>query len=255
MFTPLNETGTYEGYSLGLGTTEAHLAAAPAVKNKNTIAFAVVGASVQNQIAERLQTRIVELTNPKLKFINLAQPSKDIDDWISSSTVWDTVNSRMVAAGIAYSEIQAIWLQDDLINMEATTFPATPIAVKDAYISLIEKLKSKFPKLKHIFLSARPYSGFTTDIKHDEPKGYYNGWACKWVVEAQIAGTIPAIPWVCDSIYMWTDGTTPREDGFSIVEANYNPDGIHLSNSGKTKFGDYLFDELKAHPVADNYFF
>lgn len=255
MPTPLNQSGTYLGYALGLGTTEAHLNAAPKLKNKGRIVMASIGASVQNQISEKLELRVVELTNPNFKFINLCQPSQDINDWLSSSDVWNEVNTRMTTQGVSYNEVQVIWLQDDILNEESPTFTASPEAVKEGFISLVDKLKSKFPKLKQIFISARPYSGFTDDIKHDEPKGYYNGWACKWLVEAQIAGEIPATPWICDSIYMWTDGTTPREDGFTISEANYNADGIHLSGSGKTKFGNYLFDELKAHEVSLKYFF
>lgn len=255
MPTPLNETGTYMGFELGLGTTTAHLNAAPKIKNKNRVVMASIGASVQNQISERLEARIAELTNPKFKFINLCQPSKDINEWLGSSIVWDEVTERMNLAEIQFSEVQVIWLQNDLLNTDAATFPESPELVKQGLIDLIEKLKSKFPKLKQIFLTGRPYSGFTEDIKHDEPKGYYNSWACRWVVEDQINGLLPSSPWICDSIYMWTDGTTPRLDGFSITEGNYNVDGIHLSGSGKTKFGDYLFDALKAHSVSLKYFF
>lgn len=255
MPTPLNQEGTYEGISLGLGTTAAHLLIAPKIKRKGSVVMASIGASVQNQISEKFIERLPELTNPNFKFVNLAQPAKDIDDWLVDSSVWDTVTSRLSAAGLTYYDIQVIWLQDDLINLDPSVFPTSPTEVKDAYKDLIVLLKSKFPKLKQIFMSARPYSGFTTDIKHDEPKGYHNGWACKWVVEDQIAGLMPASPWICDSIYMWTDGTNPREDGFSILESNYNADGIHLSNSGKIKFSDYLFDQLLIHPVSSKYFY
>lgn len=255
MYTPLNETGFYLGIPTSLGTTTAHINAAPKLKNKGRIVMASIGASVQNQISERLVVRIPELTNPNFKFINLCQPSQDINDWLTSSEVWDEVNTRMTTQGIAYNEVQVIWLQDDILDETAATFPGTPEAVKVGFISFVDKLKSKFPKLKQIFITGRPYSGFSDDIKHDEPKGYYNGWACKWLVEAQIAGEIPALPWICDSIYMWTDGTTPRADGLTITEAHYNADGIHLSGSGKIKFGDYLFDQLKLHSVSLKYFY
>lgn len=255
MPTPLNETGSFMGFELGLGATTAHINAAPKIKNKNRIVMASIGASVQNQISERLEVRIPELTNPKFKFINLCQPAKDINEWLNSSLVWDEVTTRMNAAEIQFSEIQVVWLQNDILTTDPATFPASPESVKAGFISLIDKLKSKFPKLKQIFITGRPYSGFTEDIKHDEPKGYYNSWACKWLVEDQIARILPTSPWICDSIYMWTDGTNPRLDGFSILESNYNADGIHLSSSGKIKFGNYLFDQLKAHSVSSKYFY
>jgi hypothetical protein len=214
-----------------------------------------IGASVQNQISERLEVRIPELTNPKFKFVNLCQPSRDINDWLTSADIWSTVNSRLVSAGVKYSEVQVAWLQDDILNDLTATFPASPIEVKNGFISLINKLKVTFPKLKQIFITARPYSGFSADVKHNEPKGYFNGWTCRWVVQDQINNLIPKTPWVCDSIYMWTDGENARLDGFSVAQANYNGDGIHLSSSGKTKFGDYLFDQLKAHSVSSKYFY
>lgn len=255
MPTPLNETGSYMGYELGLGVTPAHLNNAPKIKNKNVIVMASIGASVQNQISERLSVRVEELENPKFKFVNLAQPAKDITEWLNSSSVWDEVNVRLASAGVVSTDVQIVWLQNDLLNTEEATFPSSPMTVKANLASLITKIKSKFPKLKQVFLTGRPYSGFSKDIKHNEPKGYYNSWACRWLVEDQINGLYPASPWLCDSIYMWTDGTNPREDGFSILESNYNVDGVHLSGSGKIKFGDYLFEELLAHTVSSKYFY
>lgn len=255
MPTPLNETGLYEGFSLGLGTTSAHLIAAPNIKNKNRIVMVSIGASVQNQISERLEVRIPELTNTKFKFVNLCQPSQDINDWLTSADVWSTVTSRLSSAGVLNSEIQVAWLQDDILEDTASIFPASPQAVKAGFISLINKLKTNFPKLKQIFISGRPYSGFSDDPKHYEPKGYHNGWACRWVVEDQINNLIPKTPWICDSIYLWTDGENARVDGLSVIQANYNGDGIHLSSSGKTKFGDYMFDKFKTHSVSSKYFF
>ena len=256
MFTPLNETGTYEGYVIGLGTTPAHNLKAPKIKSINgKIVMVSIGASVQNQISEIIDTRKTELTNTKFKFVNLAQPSKDINDWLTSTSIWNTVDSRLASAGILASEVQIIWLQDDILDDVIPTFPTSPITVKDSLYSLIQVLKVEFPKVKQIFVTGRPYSGFTEDVKHDEPKGYYNGWSCKWLVEDQIRGLIPIKPWLTDVPYIWTDGTTPRLDGFSIVTSDYNVDGVHLSNAGKTKFGNYMFEQFKLNPVSSKYFY
>lgn len=255
MPTPLNETGSYEGLPLGLGTTAAHLLAAPKIKNKNTVVMVSIGASVQNQISERFEARVPELTNPKFRFVNLCQPSQDIYDWLMSAAVWAEVDARLATAGVIPTDVQVAWLQDDIIEDAASVFPTSPQIVKQKLAELIVQLKIKFPKLKHVYVSARPYSGFTEDPAHDEPKGYHNGWACKWLVQDQINGLIPKVPWICDSIYMWTDGTTPRADGLTIISNNYNPDGVHLSSSGKTKFGNYLFDQAKLHSVASKYIY
>lgn len=256
MFTPLNESGTYEGYELGLGATTAHNLQAPKIKSINgKVVMVSIGASVQNQISEIIDTRKTELTNTKFRFVNLAQPSKDINDWLTSNSIWNTVDSRLASAGILASEVQVVWLQDDILNDLAATFPESPITVKDSLYSLIQVLKVEFPKVKQIFVTGRPYSGFTEDIKHDEPKGYYNGWACRWLVEDQIRGITPAKPWLTDVPYIWTDGTTPRLDGFYIIASDYNADGVHLSSTGKTKFGNYMFDQFKLNPVSSKYFY
>lgn len=255
--TPLIEaTGTFEGYPIKLGTTPGHLAQAPKLKLAGgKIVMVSVGASVQNQISERIEARIGELTNPKFKFVNLCQPAKDINDWLDDPSIWTEVSSRMSAAGVSYSQVQSLWLGNDLLNTDAATFPSTPVAVKDALIELINVLKAEFPKLKHIFLAARPYSDWSDDIKHMEPKGYYNGWSCRWVVEDQIAGLIPFNPWICDVLYGWTDGTTMRSDGLQMLESDYNADGIHLSGAGKIKLGDWTFEKLKTNSVSSKYFY
>jgi len=252
--TPLGETGTYEGYETSLGTTEAHLLNAPRIKPINgKIVMVSIGASVQNQISERFEQRVPELTSTKFKFVNLAQPAKDINDWLTDPNVWTIANNRLEDANVLNTEVQVIWLQDDILNDDIPSFPATSLMVKDSLISLINKIKLEFPKVKHIFISGRPYTGFSEDIKHDEPKGYYNGFAAKWLVEDQIAGLLPPKPWICDAIYMWTNGVEPRLDGFFILPGDYNTDGVHLSGQGKTKFGDYLFEQLTTNQVSSKY--
>lgn len=253
---PLNEVGTYEGYSLGLGNTAAHNLEAPKIKPiNNKVVMVSVGASVQNQISERFEQRVPELTNTQFKFVNLCQPSKDLNDWTNNPSIWTEVNNRLSAVSILKEEVQIVWLQDDLINSDIAYFPDWSYRVADSMESLIVKLRTEFPKLKHIFLSARPYTGFSTDFKHAEPKGYYNGWSCRFVVEDQLNGLFPVRPWISDDIYFWSNGTTPRADGFQVLQSDFKPDGLHLSSAGKNKLGDYLFEELKTNTVSSKYIY
>ena len=254
--TPLNEPGNFNGYSLGLGVTEAHNLNAPKIRAiNNKVVMVSVGASVQNQISERLEVRFTELTNPKFQFVNLCQPAKDINDWLTSPEVWTEANNRLADAEVLKEEVQIIWLQDDIISEDTAYFPEWPLMVKDSMISLVGKLRAEFPKLKQIFISGRPYTGYTADFKHTEPKGYYNGWTCRFLVEDQIAGVIPSKPWISDAIYMWTNGSNMRLDGFQVSQSDFKPDGLHLTLSGKNKFGDYLFEELKSNPVSSKYIY
>jgi hypothetical protein len=253
---PLNEVGTYEGYTLGLGNTAAHNLEAPKIKAiNNKIVMVSVGASVQNQISERFEQRIPELNNPQFRFVNLCQPAKDLSDWISDSAVWVEASNKLTSASILKEEVQVIWLQDDLILTDTAYFPSWSYRVADSIESLIVKLKTEFPKVKQVFISGRPYTGFSADFKHAEPKGYYNGWSCRFVVEDQLLGLIPVKPWISDEIYFWSSGTTPRLDGFQVLQSDFKPDGLHLSAAGKTKLGDYLFEQFKNNTVSSKYFY
>lgn len=254
--TPLNEYGTYEGYNLSLGTTAAHRANAPKIRPVNgKIVMVAVGASVPNQIAERIEERTVELTNPYFNFVNLAQPARDISDWLNDSDIWDVVDSRLIAEGVLNTEVQVAWFQNDLLLTDTAYFPEWPEMVQDSMEALIAKLRVEFPKLKQVYISGRLYTGWGFDIKHTEPKGYYNGWAARWVVESQINLETPAVPWICDDLYMWANGETPRIDGFQILESDFKTDKIHLTSAGKQKYGDYVFEEFLIHPVASKFFY
>lgn len=254
--TPLPEGTVFMGYPMGLGCTASHSLYAQRIKPINDkVVMVSIGASVQNQISSRLETRITELTNPKFKFVNLCQVSKSTEDWLNDSTVWDTVATRMESAGILYSEVQILWLQNDSLGNTSTDFPARPLAVKTDLISLLDKIKLNFPNLKHVFVSGRPYSGYSVDTTFTEPKGYYHGFSCKWMVEDQINGLLPIKPWICDLAYLWTSADTPRADGLHMLETDWKPNDVHLSSAGKIKLGDWLFDFFKTNSVSLKYFY
>ena len=212
-----------------------------------------IGASVQNQISERMEERIPELNSSVFQFVNLAQPSKGFEDWIGVSAVWNEASSRLATAGVLDTEVQIVWLQNDTVSNASTAYPERPLAIKDDILTLIDIIKGRFTNLKHIFLNARPYS-WSIEENHAEPKGYLNGYACKWIVEDQIAGRIPALPWICDDGYLWTDADNIRSDGFQALSTDFQSEDVHLNSAGKTKFGNWLFDFFKNHIVSKRYF-
>lgn len=254
--TPINEGGIYEGYPLGLGTTPAHRLNAPRIRPiNNKVIMVSIGASLPNQVSERFEERTAELTNPYFNFVNLCQPAKDVNDWINDPAIWTEVDNRLNTAGVLYNEVQIAWLQTDLLVTDTATFPDWPIRVQDSIEVLILKLNTKFPKLKQLYVSGRFYTGWSVDIKHTEPKGYYNGFSLKWLVENQIATGYPVKPWICDDIYFWTDQEMVRADGFQVLQSDFKTDGIHFTSTGKQKYGDSLFNEFLYHPVASKYFY
>lgn len=238
----------------GLGTTRSHLKKAPRIKTINgKILMASIGASVQNQISEKLEERIPELTSTVFEFINLCQPAKGIEDWLTVTAVWDEVNERMANAGHLDTEVQIVWLQNDTVTNDSTVYPDRPLAIKDDMIDLINMIKGRFTNVKHIFLNARPYS-YAVEVNHAEPKAWLNGWACKWVVEDQIAGLLPIKPWICDLGYMWTNGDVERSDGLHMLITDFQTDDVHLTNAGKVKLGNWWYDFLRLNMPSKRYF-
>jgi hypothetical protein len=106
-------------------------------------------------------------------------------------------------------------------------------------------LKVQFPNLKMVFLQARTYGGYATK----EPRIYENGFAVKWLIQAQITqmatGVVDPIagdlgylsststdnsaPWVAWGPYTWGAGAIPRLDGQSWPGGDFAFDGIHPS--------------------------
>lgn len=253
---PLSDAvGDYNGEQIKLGTTQAHLDSAPVIiPIRQKIVMVSIGASVQNQVSERLIVRQAELTNPQFKFVNLAQPAKDIDDWLTQD-MWDVADARMLAAGLKNKHVQIVWLQEDALSITDTTFSGRIPLLKDKFLILIDTIKVHYPNVKQIFLSGRQYTGWTSDPKHTEPIGYYNGWTLKELVEDQINGLYPSIPWLCDLPYFWTYGSTPRLDGFQVYQSDFNIDGVHLSGAGKIKYGDWLHQFLLTNQVSSQYYY
>lgn len=238
----------------GLGTTAAHISKAPKIKTiAGKIVMVSIGASVQNQISERMVDRITELTSTTFKFVNLCQPAKGNEDWLYDPTVLAEADTRLANAGHTDLQVQVIWLQNDTVSNASTVYPDRPLAIKADFISLINLLKSKYINVKHIFLNARPYS-YAIEVNHAEPKAYLNGYACKWVVEDQIAGLLPIKPWICDLGYLWTDDGVLRSDGFQALETDFKPNDVHLSNAGKTKFGDWMHDFFRTNKISKRYY-
>jgi hypothetical protein len=54
---------------------------------------------------------------------------------------------------------------------------------------------------------------------------------------------------------MFTDGETPNSNGLAILRTDFKEEGVHYTNSGKTKVGDWLHAQLLAHPVTKAYYF
>ena len=126
--------------------------------------------------------------------------------------------------------------------------------------------RSRYPNLRLVFLTSDIYAGYT---RRREPGHYENGFAMKWLIQAQIdqmasggiivderAGDLNynnAVPWIGWGPYLWADGVNPRSDGLSWPRADYG-DRSHLGPQGVENAAGLLLTLFKTSPQARCWF-
>src|SRR5262249_29707853 len=75
-------------------------------------------------------------------------------------------------------------------------------------------------------------------------------WAVKWLIEDQARGRadlrfegeaeIVVAPLAAWATYFWTEGDTPRVDGYRWTRDDVVADGVHLSESGRRRIAEEL---------------
>ncbi len=114
-----------------------------------------------------------------------------------------------------------MWLK--LANRQpAEGWPTHAQRLRDETVTVLQRLKSRFPNLRLAYLSSRIYAGYATTTLNPEPYAYESGFAMRWVIDAQLKGAIPfdgpapAVPWLAWGPYLWADGTRGRGDGLTL---------------------------------------
>ena len=136
---------------------------------------------------------------------------------------YDRIRARLSTEGLSEQQVQVVW---------AELGDAWPILLPDSgarahrMVSLMggvmRAFRSRYPNLRLVFLTSAVYAGYT---RRREPGMYENGFAMKWLIQAQIdqmanGGTIvderagdlnynTAVPWIGWGPYLWADGVNP----------------------------------------------
>lgn len=219
---------------------------------KGKIGFISLGASTCGNMMKALIQKTVgnPLTNPSLFLVNCCNGNQtaSINNIMNpADPYWTHVDIRLQSTHLAYKQVQVIYLETD-DSISTMDFPGRPYRTRDEYEIALRLFKTKFPKLKLVYVLGRTTTFHVKMIPNVEPCPYYNGWACKFVIEDQINGktgtkykginaVAPMITW---GWYEWANGTNvPRSDGFTW-EASDTQDGIHGTLAGEDTLSAYF---------------
>ncbi|MCA1589059.1 MAG: carboxypeptidase-like regulatory domain-containing protein [Acidobacteria bacterium] len=200
--------------------------------------------------------------NPNLVIVDGAQGGRDAIDWADpNDSTWINVNTRLTQAGVSASQVQAVWLKQQIRGDDLGIFPAGTYTLRDALREIVLIAKIKYPNLRVLYLSSRSYGGYSTVLRGTG--AYENAFAIKWLIEEQIngdprllyTGSNPPAPWIAWGPYFWADGLTPRSDSLTWDCSDFNDDGIHPSvASGRPKVAQILLNFFKSDSTARAWF-
>lgn len=129
---------------------------------------------------------------PAVHWLDLCLAGEDaIDMSDATSNYWTVfVPSALDAGGVTAEAVQVLWIMTGAQGV-AGTFPSRALSLERAIEELVRNARSVFPKAAIAFLTPVTYKGYA--VPDVEPESYENGFAIKWAIELQLAGSAP--PW------------------------------------------------------------
>ncbi|MFD0571929.1 hypothetical protein ACFQ0T_25290 [Kitasatospora gansuensis] len=232
---PLNDlgTGSYQGVMGGLY---------PGGSNSRPSAHNSAGVNLaQNQVLPRNAAYQVDLVNGKVVLISIgmsnttqefqkfiqttagyanlnshlvlvdgAQGGKDASSWANpADATWSVLATRLSAAGVTATQVQAVWLKEQFVGDNLGAFPAGADNLRNALANIVRNGRAKYPNLAVGYLASRIY----TYNPLRSAGAYQQGFAVKKLIQDQINGdttlsygTGGVAPWLSWGPYMWADG-------------------------------------------------
>jgi PKD repeat protein len=206
--------------------------------------------------------------NPKLVIVDGAQSGEDAPKWVDlDAGTWQVVNERLREAGVTPAQVEVAWLKQALIDpVNYGAFPAHALTLKEDLEIIVRNMKVLYPNIRIVYLTSRSRA-YTNDptAESPEPYAYESGFSVQWTIADQINGTgnlnfdptkgAVVAPYLIWGPYIWTDGTTPRSDGFVWLCSDLQSDFIHPSSDGGVpKVADQLLAFFKTDPIATPWF-
>jgi len=174
-----------------------------------------------------------------------------------SSSDYVRIRDQLSIRGLSEQQVQVVWSQ--LSNAAPNSLPhpaAQAILLVRLMGNVMRAFRSRYPNLRLVFLT-------------DAGNGYENGFAMKWLIQAQIdqmasGGTIvdvragdlnynTAVPWIAWGPYLWADGVNPRSDGLTWLRTDFDG-SVHYSPAGVEKAASLLLTFFKTSPQSRCWF-
>jgi hypothetical protein len=190
--------------------------------------------------------------NANLAIVDGAQDGWDADRMKADPSYWDSVDQRLIDAGVSAKQVEAVWLKQAIAG-EDRRFPRDARALQADLRSIIRTMRIRYPNLRLVYLSSRTYGGYAITGLNPEPAAYDSGYAVRGDIQERMGGKHMG-PWLGWGPYLWTDGLQGRNDGLVWTCDDVEDDGTHPSKLGVQKVVNLLVTFFKTDPTARRWF-
>ena len=210
--------------------------------------------------------------SPSLVVVDGAQGGKEATAWATEAedkrterTPWEELANRLQAKDVSPLQVQVVWMKLAVAGpAKDGEFPVHAKKFQELVVACLQKLKSRYPHVRLVYVSNRIYAGYATTPLNPEPYAYEYSYGLRWVILDQINGKpelnydpkkgevkAPLVLWGPD---LWANGETARKDGFSWSKSELGPDGTHPSDAGREKVAKMLISFFQSDPTARGWF-
>ncbi|MEX0716261.1 MAG: SGNH/GDSL hydrolase family protein [Planctomycetaceae bacterium] len=207
-----------------------------------------------NAFAAHLQTR--DDLHPRFEFFNCGVGGQIVPRMMTfRGGTWQAVEQVARRPGYSPKQVQVLFLHPTTntgnrrANAPEPTFPEMSEQMTDDLRKILERFVETYPNVKIAYLTSDGYRG----LARQEPFVWWEAFAIKWLIQAQIEGKEGTafegpdrkLPWLQWGPYIW-DSSWTREQ---------LRDGVHPSDKGKAVFVEKYWGILKEDPVAQPWMF
>ncbi|MBP8261830.1 MAG: hypothetical protein KA118_19430 [Verrucomicrobia bacterium] len=199
------------------------------------------------------------LKSPRVMIVDCAQGGQAMAEWAPpDARPWEEARRRLGAARLSVRQVQAAWIK--LANKGPTgTIEEHGRKLERDTLAVLHNAKALFPNLRIAYLGSRIYGGYAIGALNPEPYAYESAFAARGLIQRQMRGdaelALDRSPLLLWGPYLWAEGIQGRKtDSLVWDRADFGPDGVHPSDSGRQKVAQLLLDFFATDPLARPWF-